>query len=102
VGSQSVMLRNSSERYVLGVGTYQLMLQGGNKLLLFYALYAPEVRVCLLFLVSLMKFGFGFSSCPNGLEILYGGNVFGHTTLNNDFLVLNLDNCYKNSHLVFV
>ena len=27
---------------------------------------------------------------------MYGGNVFGHTTLINDFLVLDLDNCYDN------
>ena len=49
-----------------------------------------------------MKFGFGFSSCHDGLNILYGGNVFGHVTLRNDFLVLNLDESYNNSHSVFV
>ena len=48
VGTQSVVLGNGSEEDVLGVGTYQLLLQGGNKLLLFDALYAPGVRVCLL------------------------------------------------------
>jgi len=48
-----------------------------------------------------MKFGFG--SCPDGSDILYGGNVFGHATLKNYFLVLDLDNSYKNnSPSVFV
>ena len=40
VGSQFVVLGNGSEEDVLGVGTYQLILQRENKLLLFYALYA--------------------------------------------------------------
>ena len=40
-----------------------------------------------------MKSGFDFSSCLDGLNILYGGNVFGHATLRNDFLVLDLDEC---------
>jgi len=101
VGSQTVVLGNSSKEDVLGVGTYQLILQGGNKLLLFYTLYALGVRVCLLSLVSLMKLGFDFSSCPDGLNIMYGGNVFGHATLKNDFLVLDLENCYDNSPSVF-
>ena len=28
---------------------------------------------------------------------MYGGNVFGHTTLKKDFFVLELDNCYDNN-----
>ena len=98
VGSQTVVLGNGSEEDVLGVGTYRLTLKGGNKLLLFDALHAPGVRTCLLSLVSLMKSGFGFSSCSDGLNILYGGNVFGHATLRNDFLVLDLDECYNDSN----
>ena len=61
MGSHTIVLGNGSEEDVLGVGTYQLILQGGNKLLLFYALYALGVRTCLLSLVSLMKSRFGFS-----------------------------------------
>jgi len=102
VGSQSVVLGNSSEKDVLAVGTYQRTLRGGNKFLLFDALYASGVQVCLLSLVSLMKSGFDFSSCPDGLDILYGGNLFGHATLKNNFLVLDLDDWHKNSHLVFL
>jgi len=34
-GSQSVVVGNGSEKDVLGVGTYQLILRGGNKLLFF-------------------------------------------------------------------
>jgi len=96
------VLGNGSEEDVLGVGTYRLTLKGGNKLLLFDALYAPGVRTCLLSLVSLMKSSFGFSSCHDGLNILYCGNVFGHAILRNDFLVLDLDESYNNSHSVFV
>jgi len=43
VGLQIAVLRNNSEEDVLGVGTYQLKLYGGNKLLLYDALYAPRV-----------------------------------------------------------
>ena len=81
---------------------YRLTLNGGNKLLLFDALYPPGVRTCLLSLVSLMKSSFGFSSCHDGLNILYYGNVFGPATLRNDFLVLDLDESYNNSHSAFV
>ena len=77
-------------------------MRGGNKLLLFDALYAPRVRVCLLSSVSLMMSGFGFSCCFDCLDILYGGNVFGHATLKNNFLLLDFDDCYKNSHPIFV
>jgi len=65
------MLGNGSKEDILGARTYQLTSRGGNKLLLFNALYAPGKRVCLLSLVSLMKSGFGFNSCPNYLDILY-------------------------------
>jgi len=102
VGSQNVVLGNGSEEDILGVGTCQFILQEGNKLLLFYALYAPRMRVCLLSLVSLMKSDFDFNSCPDGLNIMYDGNVFGHATLKNDFLVLDLDNYYNNSPSAFI
>jgi len=36
-----------------------------------------------------MKLGVFFNSHTNNLEILHGGNVFGHTALKNDFLVLD-------------
>ena len=60
------------------------------------------MRVCLLSLVSLIKSGFGFSSCDDGLNIMYGGNAFGHAALKNDFLVLDLDDHYNNSYSGFV
>ena len=53
------------------------------------------MRIFLLSLVSLMKSDFDFSSCLEGLDILYDGNAFGSTPLKNDFLVLDLDDCYK-------
>ena len=96
VGSQTVVLGNGSEEEVLEVSTYKLRLRQGNTLLLHDALYAPGVQVCLLSLVSLMKFGFSFSSSTKGLDIMYGGNVFGYATLENNFLVLDLDDCYNN------
>jgi len=64
-------------------------------LLLYDAIDAPEMRVCLLPLVSLMKLEFFFNSRIDGLDILYSGNVFGHATLKIGFLVLDLDNCYN-------
>ena len=60
------------------------------------------MRVCLSSLVSLMKYGFSFNSCTYDFDILYGGNVFGHATLRNNFLVLDLDDCCNNSSSVFV
>jgi len=44
-----------------------------------------------------MKLGFVLNSRSDGLEIMYGGNVFGYTRLKNDFLVLDLDDCYNNN-----
>ena len=41
-------------------------------LLVHDALYAPQVRVCLLSLVSLMKLGFFFNYHTNGLDFLHG------------------------------
>ena len=67
------------------------------------ALYALGMHVFLLSLVSLMKFDFSFNCSTNGLDILYDGSVFGHASLKNDFLVLDLDDCYNNmSSSVFV
>ena len=95
VGSQTIVLGNGSEEDVLGVDIYKLRLRGGNMLLLHDALYAPGVQVYLLSLVSLMKLGFSFSSSTKGLDIMHGGNAFGHATLKNDFPVLDLDDCYN-------
>ena len=98
MGSQSTVLGNDSKEDVLGVGMYQLLLRGGKQLFLIDARYAPGLRSCLLSLVSLMKSGFRFSSCPDGLNILFDGNVFGHVSLMNDFLVLDLDDSYNNNN----
>jgi len=38
-----------------------------------------------------------FNSRTDGFDILYSGNVFGHATLKNNFLVLNLGDCYNNN-----
>jgi len=46
-----------------------------------------------------MRLVFFFNSRTDGLDILYGGNVFGHAILKNDFLVLDL---YNNSSSTFV
>ena len=64
-------------------------------LLLLNALFAPGVRVCLLSLVAFMK-SFSFDYSTYGLDILYGGNVFGRTCLKNNFVVHDLDCCYNN------
>lgn len=97
VGSQTVMLGNGSEEDVLGTGTYQLKLRGGNKLLLHDALYAPGVQSCLVSVISLLKLGFVFNFSSDSLDILYHGDVFGHGILNNGFFVLDLDDFYDNN-----
>lgn len=102
VGSQTIVLGNGSEEDVLGVRTYKLRLHGGHTLLLHDALYTHGMRVCLLSLVSLMKLGFFFNSRTDSLDLLHDDNVFGHATLKNDFLVLDLNDCYNNSSSVFV
>ena len=48
-----------------------------------------------------MKFGFSSNSSFDGLDILHGGNVFGHATLRNNFLMLDLDDSHNNSSSVF-
>jgi len=70
--------------------------------LLHDAIYVTQVRVCPLSLVCLMKLDLFFNSCSDGLNILYGGNVVGHPTLKNDFLILNLNDCYNNPSSAFV
>jgi len=42
-----------------------------------------------------------FGHHPDGLDIFYGDNVFGHTTLRKEFLVPYLDDCYNNSFSTF-
>ena len=73
------------------------MLSGRNTLHPHDANYAPGLQVRPLSLVSLMKLGFLFNSCTDDLDILHGGNIFDYAALKNDFLVLDLDNCYNNS-----
>jgi len=48
-----------------------------------------------------MKLGFFFNSRTNGLDIMLGGNLFGHATLKNDLLILDLDDCYDNNKTSF-
>ena len=48
------------------------------------------------------KSEFSFNSSSDGLDILYGGNVFGHNTLKHDLLLLDLNDCYNSSSSVFV
>jgi len=81
VGSRTVVLDNGSEEDILGVGTYPLRLRGGNKLLFYDSLYAPRGRSSLVSFVSLMRIGFSFGYCTDGLDLFYNGNLFGHTTL---------------------
>jgi len=76
LGSQTIILENSSEEDVLSVGTYQFILRERNKLLLHSALYALGVRCSLVSFVSLMRIGFSFGFQTNGLDIFYNGNLF--------------------------
>ena len=102
VGSRTVVLQNGSEEDVLGVGTYKLRLCGGNKLLLYDALYAPMVRYSLVSFVSLMRIGFSFIFRTDGLDLFHNGNLFGHATLKEDFIILDLDNTYNNTFAALV
>jgi len=43
-----------------------------------------------------MTLGFFFNSRTDGLDISYGGNVFDCATLEKNFLVLDLGDCYNN------
>jgi len=52
--------------------------------------------------VSLMKLGFQFVSRTDGLDILYGGNFFGHAYLINDFIILDLDENYYSNKMSYV
>ena len=61
MGSRTVVLGNGSEEDVLGVGTYQLRLRGGNKLLLHDALYAPAVFLSFFCFINENRFFFQFS-----------------------------------------
>jgi len=49
-----------------------------------------------------MRIGFSFGFCSDGLNLFYNGNLFSHTTLKGDFIVLGLDNTYDNIDVAFV
>jgi len=49
-----------------------------------------------------MRIGISFGFCPNGLNLFYNGNLFGHATLKGDFIVLHLDDNYDNTSSTFV
>jgi len=49
-----------------------------------------------------MRIGFSFEFCTDGLDLFYNDNLFGHTILKGDFIVLNLDNTYDNTSAAFV
>jgi len=103
MGLQTVTLGNGTTEDILGVETYRLKLHGGNSLLLHNALYALGVRCSLVSYVSLMKLGSHFVPQTDGLDILYGSNLFGHASLIDDFLVLDVDEHYYNkTSFVFV
>jgi len=55
----------------------------------------------LSFSCFLNRIGFTFDFHADGLDILYGGNLFGHAILKNNFLVLDLDDCYNNFSSTF-
>jgi len=54
----------------------------------------------IVYFINELGFSFGFQT--NGLDIFYNGNLFGHTTLQLDFIVLDLDNTYHNTSSAFV
>ena len=98
VGSQSVVLGNGNEEDIRcwNVPASIRCEEGISCSSLTLSMHLG-CKFAFLSLVSLMKFGFDFSSCLDGLDILYGGNVFGHATVKNDFLVLDLDDNYNNN-----
>jgi len=102
VDSRTAVMGNGSEEDVFGVGTYQVRLRGGNKLLLHDTLYTPGLRCSLVSFVSLIRISFSFGHRTNGLDLSYNGNLFGHATLKGDFIVLDLDNTYDNTSAAFV
>jgi len=71
-------------------------------LLLHDALYAPSVRCSLVSYISLVRLGFTFGFCPDGLDSFYNGNLFGQATLNREFIVLDLDDYDNNISYAFV
>jgi len=49
-----------------------------------------------------MRLGFSLSFRTDGLNLFYNGNLFGHPILKGDFIVLDLDNTYDNTSVVYV
>jgi len=49
-----------------------------------------------------MRISPSFRFRTDGLDLLYNGNLVGHTTLKGDFIILDLDNTYDNTTSVFV
>ena len=60
------------------------------------------MRCSLVSIVSLLKLSFTFGFHLNGLNNFCNDNLFSHTTLKGDFIVLNLDDSYNNIFSTFV
>ena len=52
--------------------------------------------------VLLMRIAFSFHFRTDGFDLFYNDNIFGHATLNGDFMFLDLDNAYDNSCSTFI
>ena len=85
IGSKDINVGNEASVEVLGIGTYKLELRGGRTLLLHDVLYAPKIRMNLLFVVTLLRLGFRFIFENNYVLLHLGTVYYGHGFISNDF-----------------
>ena len=100
VGSRDIKVGNKASVEVLGIGTYKLELQGGRTLLLHDVLYAPKIRMNLLFVVTLLRLGFRFIFENNYVLLHLGTVYYGCGFISNGFLILDIE-YYNNDSSVF-
>ena len=100
VGSRDIKVGNKASVEVLGIGTYKLELQGGRTLLLQDVLYAPKIRMNLLFVVTMLSIGFRFIFENNYVLLHLGTVYYGCGFISNGFLILDIE-YYNNDSSFF-
>ena len=85
-------MRNNASAAVLGIGTYELDLQGGRTLYLHDVLYALEVQWNLVFVFALLQLGFNIAFIGCCVKIYLDNIFYGSGFVLNGFMVLDTVN----------
>ena len=101
-GTQSVYMGNGAREDAEGVGSYELHLSTGTKLLLRDVLYVPGIQHNLLSVLALSDYGFSFSFDSSGLNIISDNIIYGRGSLWNNLFKLDLFDSFSSPTLSYV